>query len=163
MAGAVTATTTLFPSLSDHHFEDDGLRVWLTRPWGYVSFFERPRSRLTDRAARFLSGEVRDAVLAVRPAGARLHVVHDWRNVVGYDSAARAHLVDVVRNTQSELGPCAFLLGENAPSIVRMGVDVAAIALRPLGVDVAVVSSLDDPRLADLRHAPTVTTTMPKG
>ena len=159
----MTPTSTLFASVCDRSLEPERLLVWVTEPWGYVSFFSRPRSRLTERAARFLSGEVRDTVLAVRPPGARLRVVHDWRNVVGYDSAARARLVDVVRQTQSELGPCSFVLGANVPSIVRMGVDIAGLALRPFGVDVAVVSGLDDPRLADLHHVPPVTTTMPKG
>lgn len=156
-------TTTPTPPVSSPPFSsppdfrlDDSFCAWSIAPWGFVSWFPLPRARFTVEAARYMGGHVRDAILPRRPPGGRLTVVHSWENVVGYDSAARQAMVDIGRTMKDELGDSYIVLGEGVPPLVRMGVDVASVALRPFGVRLTLGRSFAEvaARIPGLRHSP---------
>lgn len=94
--------------------------------------------------ARFLSGSVSDAVLALpRLPGQRLLFIHDWHRLEGYTPETRKALTDWGVRIRREVERIVVALPPSGSPIVRMGISVASIALRLAGVHLDLADSVD--------------------
>ena len=140
-----TPTTPTTPPLFDTPpaltLPDGGFQWWLTtEPWGIASRVPGPRGRFTLACANLLSDVGYPLALKHRPPNSpRMTIVHDWRNVVAYDAAARSAMVEAAKVQKEVLGPVYLLLGPQMPPLVMMGIELATLALRPLGMDITVL------------------------
>lgn len=121
-----------------HLEHGDLVRVWFVEPLGVVTQLPRPLdARLP--VARFFT-EVMDPALHARKRslGDKLYYVHDWRNLKSYDTDTRKHLTEWGIAVRKDIRSLEVVLGEDTPSLTRMGVNVAASALRMVGIDLRI-------------------------
>lgn len=159
---APTAPTTippLFPAPPALTLPDGNFQWWLTaEPWGIASRVPGPKGRFTVACANLLSEQGYPLALKHRPPNSpRMTIVHDWRNAVAYDAAARTAMVEAAKVQKDVLGPVYLLLGPQMPPLVMMGIELATLALRPLGMDITVVR--DEAELR--KHLPHLHTVAP--
>ncbi len=122
----------------------DEVRVWFVEPLGVVTQLPRPlHAKLP--TARFFS-EVMDPALHARKAALsdKLYYVHDWRNLMAYDTETRKHLTDWGISVRKDIRGLEVVLGDHTPSITRMGINVAASGLRMVGIDLRLSTDIHE-------------------
>jgi hypothetical protein len=147
----------LFPAPPALRLPDDSFHWWLTEePWGVLTWIPGPRGRFTADCVRLLMNDGWPLAMARRPPGQLMTIVHDWRNVMAYESEARSLMVDAARLQRDDIGRVYMLLGESVPPLVMMGIELATLALRPIGTDIRVLRTPEELRaeLPRLRVAP---------
>lgn len=115
------------------------LRLWLTLPLGMVTQFE-PNAHLSVSLSRLIAGPATDALLGLYQQSPRpMRFLHDWRNLMTYDSEARLILTDWgLRLGAERVLRVDMLLGARTPSFVRMGAAVGQAALAVAGMTLRV-------------------------
>jgi hypothetical protein len=115
------------------------LRLWLTHPLGMATQFA-PNAHLSVSLSRLIAGPATEALLALHRKEPRpLRFVHDWRNLMSYDSEARLVLTEWALSLgSSRVLRVDVLLGPRTPSFVRMGTAVGQAALAVAGMTLRV-------------------------
>jgi len=132
---------------------DGSCRVWLTaEPWGIASVVD---GRFTAECVGLLN-QAYELALPSRPPGVRMHILHDWRRAVAYESQARTLMVEAAKVQRDVLGTVHILLGNAVPPLVMMGIELALLAVRPIGTDIRVLRTAEELRaeLPRLRVTP---------
>lgn len=120
-----------------------GLRAWFVEPVGVITQIARPL-RADMEAARFLTDEMDPALRALRgDSSRRMIFVHDWRLLEGYSTDARKHLTNWGLGLRREIESLVVVLGEGTSPMARMGINVAASALRLAGIDMSIEDGVD--------------------
>ena len=120
---------------------DGSCRVWLTaEPWGIASVVD---GRFTAECVGLLN-QAYELALPSRPPGVRMHILHDWRRAVAYESQARTLMVEAAKVQRDVLGTVQILLGDAVPPLVMMGIELALLAVRPVGIDVQLLRTTSE-------------------
>ncbi len=121
------------------------VRCWVTaEPWGVVSWVPGPAGRLTEAGVRFLVDQCFPLALKQRPPNARLSIIHDWRNVVGYDAAARAAIIEGAKLRHDIIGDISILVGAQPSPLVMMSIELQTLALQSTGTPITVFRDLTE-------------------
>jgi len=121
-----------------------GPRVWFVEPLGVITQLGRPLRADMD-AARFLTDEMDPALRALRDdPSQRMIFVHDWRLLEGYSTDARKHLTNWGLGLRREIEALIVVLGEGTSPMARMGINVAASALRLAGIDMRIEDGVEE-------------------
>lgn len=135
--GSPTTVAPVFdvPASLEH---PSGLRVWFVEPVGVITQIARPLRADMD-AARFLTDEMDPALRALREDPThRMIFVHDWRLLEGYSTDARKHLTNWGLGLRRDIEALVVVLGDGTSPMARMGINVAASALRLAGIDMSI-------------------------
>jgi hypothetical protein len=109
-------------------------------PWGIASVVD---GRFTAGCVGLLN-QAYELALPSRPPGGRMHVLHDWRRAVAYESQARTLMVEAAKAQRDVLGTVHILLGDAVPPLVMMGIELALLAVLPIGIDVQLLRTTSE-------------------
>lgn len=108
-------------------------------PQGAFAVYAPRDGLLVTRARGWLSTQMADAwIAAVDPlfvAGVRVHSLHDWESMTGYDDAARRVLTKWVVQRRTFVRSARFVA---TSSVVTFGISLAALAASLAGVELRV-------------------------
>lgn len=118
--------------------EDVGLRLALL-PWpGIVGIVYRPR-RIEMDLARAIQEPMLAHVRQSYPDADVYDIVHDWSQTTGYDSSARVSLTRWTLANRRLFRRAMIVPSSNETAIMRLGITTAALALRPLGLELELI------------------------
>ncbi len=111
-----------------------GFRIWFTQPLGILTQIGETTRADADMGA-VLTGPVTEQLMALRGnSTSKLYFTHDWSRMASYSTQVRADMTKWGIGLRSEIERLTVVLSPSTPSIVRMGIDVAAVGLRLAGI-----------------------------
>ena len=123
--------------------EPSGMRVWLTEPLGILTQLTE-QTAADFEMAKFLSGPVSDRLFALRTTSdQQVLFFHEWSAMTGYGKGVRKEMTDWGLRIRKDIERIVVSLGPEAPSLVKMGVNVAASALTLAGIRLSLVADMD--------------------
>ncbi len=79
------------------------------------------------------------------PRATQFHFLHQFANVTGYESDARVTMTRLGQSIpKAAFGAALIELGDATPTLIRMGLNTATVALAVMGRKLEVIPSLED-------------------
>lgn len=123
--------------------EPSGMRVWLLEPLGILTQVTEVQTQADLAMAEWLSGPVTETLLARRTGSERLVFVHEWSAMAGYTRETRVEMTEWALRIRKHIARVVVHLGPSAPSLVKMGINVASSALLMAGIQLELTTDLD--------------------
>jgi hypothetical protein len=138
-----------------------GFRIWFTEPLGILTQIGT-QTRADEHMGAVLTGPVTQRLLALRRGpDEKLHFTHEWSRLESYTTQLRADLTKWGVGLRGDIAKLTVVLAPSTTTIVRMGIDVAAVGLRIAGINLDVSYDFRDvQRKLDLRPHRDVTGTV---
>lgn len=115
-----------------------GFRIWFTEPLGILTQLGN-QTRADERMGAVLIGPVTQRLLALpRGPDEKLHFTHEWSSLESYTTQVRADLTKWGVGLRNDIARLTVVLSPATSTIVRMGIDVAAVGLRIAGINLDV-------------------------
>lgn len=112
-------------------------------PWpGIIAVMSRP-TRIDMEVADALMVPMLELVRNRFPDAERFDILHDWSLATGYDTQARLVLTKWVLDQRSVFGRIMIIPSANESALMKLGITTAALAIRPFGLELELVESVD--------------------
>jgi hypothetical protein len=144
---AYSETMTVAPAFAVpphlRHGPKDGLCVWFTQPPGAVLQLSTPQ-RFTIEQAHWIVGPALEQLLVRFPAGEKLTLIFDFRNMTSRDLSARTVLMEHANDIVHRFSHVFIVPPLQSNPIYRVALQAAVALVSAFGASFVIVESLDE-------------------